>query len=392
MTEQAGGGTQVMRAAQPEKQVVRIGYLPLTDCASLVMAAELGFDERYGIKIELSRETSWAGVRDKLGNGELDAAHVLYGLVFGVQMGIGGQQHDMAVLMNLNHNGQSVALSADMARAGAVDGASLARQLRTAGRPYVFAHTFPTGNHAMLLQYWLAAHGIDPVREARVMTVPPSQMVAALRAGQMDGFCAGEPWGSKAIAEGVGVTATTSGAIWPDHPGKVLGTSAAFAQHHPNTCRALIAAVLEAGRWIDASEANRLQMAAVLAGPAYLNTPQELLAPRILGHYCDGLGKCWNEEHGLRFHGGGAVNFPYLSDGMWFMTQHRRWGLLRDEPDYLAVAGQVTRLDLYRQAAEMTGTPVPASLMRASTLCDGVLWDGSNPEQYAAAFAIRHFF
>lgn len=392
MTEQAGGGTQVMRAAQPEKQVVRIGYLPLTDCASLVMAAELGFDERYGIKIELSRETSWAGVRDKLGNGELDAAHVLYGLVFGVQMGIGGQQHDMAVLMNLNHNGQSVALSADMARAGAVDGASLARQLRTTGRPYVFAHTFPTGNHAMLLQYWLAAHGIDPVRDARVMTVPPSQMVAALRAGQMDGFCAGEPWGSKAIAEGVGVTASTSGAIWPEHPGKVLGTSAAFAQHHPNTCRALIAAVLEAGRWIDASEANRLQMAATLAGPAYLNTPQELLAPRILGHYCDGLGKCWNEQHGLRFHGDGAVNFPYLSDGMWFMTQHRRWGLLRNEPDYLAVAGQVTRLDLYRQAAEMTATPVPASLMRASTLCDGVLWDGSNPERYAASFAIRHFF
>lgn len=389
MTVQTGGH---MRYTQPEKQVVRIGYLPLTDCASLVMAAELGFDERYGIKIELSRETSWAGVRDKLGNGELDAAHVLYGLVFGVQMGIGGQQHDMAVLMNLNHNGQSIALSADMARAGAVDGASLARQMRTAVRPYVFAHTFPTGNHAMLLQYWLAAHGIDPVRDARVMTVPPSQMVAALRAGQMDGFCAGEPWGGKAIAEGVGVTASSSGAIWPDHPGKVLGTSAAFARQHPNTCRALIAAVLEAGRWLDASEANRLQMAAVLAGPAYLNTPQELLAPRILGHYCDGLGKCWHEQHGLRFHGDGAVNFPYLSDGMWFMTQHRRWGLLRDEPDYLAVAGQVTRLDLYRQAAEMTGTPVPNSLMRSSTLCDGVVWDGSNPEQYAASFAIRHFF
>lgn len=389
MTEQAGGH---MRWTQPEKQVVRIGYLPLTDCASLIMAAELGFDEQYGIKIELSRERSWAGVRDKLGNGELDAAHVLYGLVFGVQMGIGGQQQDMAVLMNLNHNGQSVALSADLARAGAVDGPSLARQLRNAGRPYVFAHTFPTGNHAMLLQYWLAAHGIDPVHDARVMTVPPSQMVAALRAGQMDGFCAGEPWGSKAIADGVGVTATTSGAIWLDHPGKVLGTSAAFAQQHPNTCRALIAAVLEAGRWIDASEANRLRMAAILAGPAYLNTPQELLAPRILGHYCNGLGKCWNEQHGLRFHGDGAVNFPYLSDGMWFMTQHRRWGLLRDEPDYLAVAGQVTRLDLYRQAAEMTGTPVPPGLMRASTLCDGVVWDGSNPEQYAASFAIRHFF
>ncbi len=392
MTQGIEGGTALSRAARPEKQLVRIGYLPLTDCASLVMASILGFDEKHGIKIELSRETSWAGVRDKLGNGELDVAHVLYGLVFGVQMGIGGQQHDMAVLMNLHHNGQSVALSAELARAGAVDGPSLARQVRSRARLPVFAHTFPTGNHAMLLQYWLAAHGIDPVRDARVMTVPPSQMVAALRAGQMDGFCAGEPWGYKAVVDGVGVTAASSGAIWPDHPGKVLGASAAFANAHPNTCRALIAAVLEAGRWIDASDTNRLQMAAALAAPGYLNTPQELLAPRILGHYQDGVGKTWTEGHGLRFHGGGAVNFPYLSDGMWFMTQHRRWGLLRDEPDYLAVARQVCRVDLYRQAAEITGTPVPASTMRASTLCDGVLWDGSNPEQYAAAFPIRHFF
>ena len=335
---------------------------------------------------------SWAGVRDKLNNGELDAAHVLYGLVYGVQMGIGGQQRDMAVLMNLNHSGQAVTLSAALAREGAHDGPTLARYMRGAARPFAFAHTFPTGNHAMLLQYWLAAHGIDPLRDARVMTVPPSQMVAALRAGQMDGFCAGEPWGYKAIVDGVGVTAASSGAIWPDHPGKVLGTSAAFARQHPNTCRALIAAVLEAGRWIDASDANRLAMAAILAEPDYLNTPQEMLAPRILGHYQDGLGKTWDEAHALKFYGAGAVNFPYLSDGMWFMTQHRRWGLLRDEPDYLAVARQVNRIDLYRQAAEMTATPVPKSPMRSSTLCDGVVWDGSAPEAYAASFAIGHCF
>jgi nitrate/nitrite transport system substrate-binding protein len=396
MTEQMGGqaahSAQVMRTLQPEKQTIRIGYLPLVDCASLVMASKLGLDEKYGIKIELSREMSWAGVRDKLNSGELDAAHVLYGLAYGVQMGIGGQQHDMAVLMNLNHSGQAVTLSAALAREGAHDGPTLVRHMRAVPRPYAFAHTFPTGNHAMLLQYWLAAHGIDPLRDARVMTVPPSQMVAALRAGQMDGFCAGEPWGYKAIVDGVGVTATASGAIWPDHPGKVLGTSAAFAQQHPNTCRALIAAVLEAGRWIDASDTNRLAMAATLADAAYLNTPQEMLAPRILGHYQDGLGKTWDEAHGLKFYHGGAVNFPYLSDGMWFMTQHRRWGLLRDEPDYLAVARQVNRIDLYRQAAEMTATPVPKAPMRTSTLCDGVVWDGSAPEAYAASFAIGHFF
>lgn len=392
MTEQAGSSARVMRSMHPEKQLIRIGYLPLTDCASLVMASTLGLDEKYGIKIALSREMSWAGVRDKLHNGELDAAHVLYGLVYGVQMGVGGQQHDMAVLMNLNHSGQAVTVSAALAREGARDGATLARHMRAARRPFAFAHTFPTGNHAMLLQYWLAAHGIDPLRDARVLTVPPSQMVAALRAGQMDGFCAGEPWGYKAIVDGVGVTATTSGQIWPEHPGKVLGTSAAFARQHPNACRALIAAVLEAGRWIDASDENRLATAATLAAPGYLNTPLEMLAPRMLGHYQDGLGKTWNEAHGLRFHHDGAVNFPYLSDGMWFMTQHRRWGLLRDEPDYLAVARQVSRIDLYRQAADMTATPVPASPMRSSTLCDGVVWDGSAPEAYAASFAIGHFF
>lgn len=392
MTEKMGDSVQLVRTLHPEKQTIRIGYLPLADCASLVMASKLGLDEKYGIKIELSREMSWAGVRDKLNNGELDAAHVLYGLVYGVQTGIGGQQRDMAVLMNLNHSGQAVTLSAALAREGAHDGPTLARHMRGAARPFAFAHTFPTGNHAMLLQYWLAAHGIDPLRDARVMTVPPSQMVAALRAGQMDGFCAGEPWGYKAIVDGVGVTAASSGAIWPDHPGKVLGTSAAFARQHPNSCRALIAAVLEAGRWIDASDANRLAMAATLAEPDYLNTPQEMLAPRILGHYQDGLGKTWDEAHALKFYGAGAVNFPYLSDGMWFMTQHRRWGLLRDEPDYLAVARQVNRIDLYRQAAEMTATPVPKSPMRSSTLCDGVVWDGSAPEAYAASFAIGHCF
>lgn len=384
--------TDGMRQLAPEKQTVRIGYLPLTDCASLVMASILGFDERHGIKIELSRETSWAGVRDKLASGELDAAHVLYGLVYGVQMGIGGQQRDMAVLMNLNQNGQAITVSSELGRAGAVDGPSLARQVRTSSRTQMYAHTFPTGNHAMLLQYWLAAQGIDPLRDVRVMTVPPSQMVAALRAGQMDGYCAGEPWGYKAIVDGVGVTVATSSAVWPDHPGKVLGTSAVFAKQHPTTCRALIAAVLEAGRWIDASEANRLQMAATLAAPDYLNTQQELLAPRLLGHYQDGLGKTWNDGGRLRFYGDGEVNFPYLSDGMWFMTQHRRWGLLRDEADYLAVARQVNRIDLYRQAAEITGTPLPAGTMRASVLCDGVRWDGSDPEAYAASFAIGHFF
>lgn len=368
-------------SGRPEKDTVRIGYLPLTDCASLVMAALLGFDEKYGVKIVLSKEASWSGLRDKLINGELDAAHVLYGLVYGVQLGIGAAKQDMAVLMGLNQNGQAITLSSQLARQGAVDGPSLARLMHAAprreapgeARTYTFAQTFPTGTHAMWLYYWLAAHGIDPLRQAKVITVPPSQMVASMRAGHIDGFCVGEPWGRRAVMDGVGVAAASTATIWPDHPEKVLGVTAEFAQTYPRTCRAMVAAVLDASRWIDASAANRARMAATLAGAAYLNTSVDAIDPDRLSFYRDG-----------------AVNFPYLSDGMWFMTQQRRWGLLKDDPDYLAVASAVHRLDLYRDAAALTGTPLPAAPMRRSTLLDGVVWDGADPAGYAAAFPIRY--
>lgn len=370
-------------------RTVRVGYLPLTDCASLVMAAEGGFDRKYGIRIALSKEASWAAVRDKLAGGALDAAHVLYGMVYGVQLGIGCQPAPMAVLMNLSQNGQSITLSRALADRGAVNGPALAGHMRSERRPYTFAQTFPTGNHAMLLYYWLAAYGIDPLRDARALTVPPTQMVANLKAGSIDGFCAGEPWGNRAVADGVGVTAATSQQIWPDHPGKVLGTTAAFADGEPAACRALVAAVLDAGRWLDESAQNRTRAAALLARPEYLNISSEVILPRLLGDYRNGLGESWQDPHALAFHRGGAVNFPYLSDGMWFMTQQRRWGLVKEDPDYLAVAGAVNRTGLYRQAAEMAGAALPSSVMRESTLIDGMVWNGADPAAYANSFAIR---
>ena len=380
------------KTSAPEKQTVRIGFNPLTDCASIVMASVLGFDERHGIKIVVSKESSWAGVRDKLITGELDAAHALYGMVYGTELGIGWQQRGMAVLMGLNRNGQGITLSRRLAQQGAVDGASLAALLRSApaGQPgLTFAQTFPTGTHAMWLNYWLAAHGIDPLRDVRTVSVPPAQMVASLAAGNMDGFCAGEPWGHRAVMDGIGVTAATSQQIWPDHPEKVLATSAGFVRTHPNTCRAMIAAVLEASRWIDASDANRMAMAEIISAIPYVNTSRDAIAARILGHYTDGRGNSWEDAHPLRFYQDGEATFPYLSDAMWFMTQQRRWGLLKAEPDYLAVAQQVNQIALYREAAELTATPLPRAPMRRSTLMDGVVWDGSDPARYAAGFAIR---
>jgi nitrate/nitrite transport system substrate-binding protein len=251
-----GLSTQGVWAAgsdKPEKEEIKIGFIPLTDCASVVMASVLGLDKKYGVKFVLSKEASWAGVRDKLSNGDLDAAHVLYGLLYGVQMGMGGQKKDMAVLMGLNNNGQAITLSKKLADKGAVDGASLAKLMQTDKREYTFAQTFPTGTHAMWLYYWLAANGIDPMKDAKVITVPPPQMVANMRVGNMDGFCVGEPWGHRAIMDGVGITATTTQDIWRDHPEKVLGCTLEFAKKYPNTCRAMMAAILEAGKWIDSS-------------------------------------------------------------------------------------------------------------------------------------------
>ena len=164
----------------PEKKEVRIGFIPLTDCASVVMASVLKFDEKYGIKIIPTKEASWAGVRDKLVNGELDMAHVLYGLVYGVHVGLSGPKKDMAVLMTLNHNGQAITLSKKLADKGAIDGPSLAKVMAADKRPdgeaRTFAQTFPTGTHAMWLYYWMAANGINPMKDAKVITVPPPQI------------------------------------------------------------------------------------------------------------------------------------------------------------------------------------------------------------------------
>ena len=374
---------------KPEKAEVRIGFIPLTDCASVVMASVLGFDKKYGIKIVPTKEASWAGVRDKLVNGELDMAHVLYGLIYGVHLGVSGPKKDMAVLMTLNNNGQGLTLSRKLADKGAVNVESLARLMAAEKREYTFAQTFPTGTHAMWLYYWLASAGIDPFKDAKVITVPPPQMVANMRVGNMDGFSVGEPWNHRAIIDGIGVTAATSQDVWKDHPEKVLGTTGEFVKKYPNTCRAVTAAIIEAGRWIDAGLQNKNKMAETIADKSYVNTSVDAINQRILGRYQNGLGKTWDDPNHMKFFNDGAVTFPYLSDGMWFLTQHKRWGLLKDHPDYLAVARQVNQIDLYKQAAGALKVSLPKDAMRSSRLIDGVVWDGKDPAKYADSFKVR---
>lgn len=372
----------------PEREAVRVGFLPLTDCASLVVAATEGFDRKHGLRIALSKRASWASVRDGLVNGDLDAAHALYGLIYGTELGIGGLQHDMAALMTLNRNGQAITLSNRLRDRHIVDGAGLAKAVAARDREHVFAQTFPTGTHALWLYYWLAAHGVYPMGDVVSTVVAPPRTVEALKEGKVDGFCAGEPWNAIAVREKVGFTAATSQEIWPDHPEKVLGATAEFVREFPNTARALVAAILEASRFIETA-ANRDRVAQLIADPAYVDVNAAAIAGRFAGDYEDGLGRRWRDRHAISFHADGAVNYPWLSDGMWFMTQHRRWGMLRADPDYRAVAARVNRIDVYRDAAAAVGVAVPEETTRKSTLIDGVAWDGSDPAKYASSFAQR---
>ena len=368
--------------------VIRIGYLPLTDCAPLVVAHELGLDHQHGIHLELIRESSWSVLRDRLVSGELDAAHALYGMVYGIHLGVGSVQREMAILMGLNSNGQAITLSSRLASQGVRTGANLADRIRTGSRRLVFAQTFPTGTHAMWLYYWLASLGIHPLEDVDMLTIPPQRMVTALQQQQLDGFCAGEPWNALAADQAVGFTVVTSQQIWPDHPEKVLATCADWADVNPALSRTLVTVMLEAARYADVLQ-NREEIANWLAQPAYLNVASEIVRGRLLGQYSDGLGKQWDDPHGLAFFDQGRVNFPWVSDGIWFMTQLKRWGLLRSDPDYGAVANRLHRIDTYRQACQDCGVPVPDQIYRPVQLLDGLWWDGLDPAAYEASFAIH---
>ncbi|WP_393970534.1 CmpA/NrtA family ABC transporter substrate-binding protein [Kluyvera intermedia] len=376
---------------KPELQTVKVGFIPLTDCAPLAIASLKGFDKKYGITLVPSKEASWAAVRDKLVNGELDAAHILYGLLYGLELGIAGKPQAMANLLTLNRNGQGITLSADLQEKGVTDLGGL-KTLVGNSEPgaYTFAHTFPTGTHAMWLYYWLASGGIHPFNDVRTVVVPPPQMVMNMRIGNMVGFCVGEPWNARAINDRIGFTAATSQEIWPEHPEKVLGTRRDWVQQNPNTSRALVAALMDAARWIDASDDNKRETARILAQRGWLNTKEQYLTGRMLGAYDNGMGRQWQDTHPIRFFDQGEVSFPWLSDGMWFLTQFRRWGLLKNDPDYLAIAQRINRIDVWKEAAQAVGgVNVPTQTLRSSKLMDGSIWNGSDPAGYARSFAIN---
>lgn len=359
----------------PEKTHVRLGFVALSDAAPLVAAKLLEFGHAHGLTIELLKQPSWAAIRDKLLSGDLDAAHSLYGLVYGVQLGIGAPQTDMAVLMVLNRNGQAITVSKRLSDAIEVH-QSLPAALATLGRKPVFAQTFPTGTHAMWLYYWLAAQGVHPLRDIESVVIPPPQMVDALQQDRLDGLCVGEPWNAVAQDRGVGRTIAYTSEVWADHPEKVLACRRDFVTRYPGTARALVQTMLEACRWLD-DDSNREEMARRLAGSEFLGVPVGLIASRLL-----------KSDSGVKFFEDGVVNYPHPSEGVWFLAQYSRWGMMDWRPDFSQISAEVCQTDVYRDAAVNVGVDVHAE-RHVARFIDGREWDGGADRGYVEGFGIR---
>src|SRR4051812_7865125 len=259
---------------QSTQRPLRVGYVPLNDAAPLIMAQELGIFAKYGVEVELSREFGWATIRDKGLYGELDAAHAVAGLVFAATLGIGCVARPCVTGLVLNLHGNAITLSNELRAHGVHDAATLRREVeRTRGkRRMIFGVASLYSSHNFVLREWLRRAGIDPVSDVEIVTVPPPQMHDNLRAGNVDGYCVGEPWNSLAVMRRTGWCVATSAELAPRHPEKVLMTRATFAAQRPAEHTALMAALLEACAFCDRPE-NRERVMEALAQPAYLDAP-----------------------------------------------------------------------------------------------------------------------
>jgi nitrate/nitrite transport system substrate-binding protein len=370
---------------------IRIGIIPLTDCASVVMAHELGLYQKHGVDVEVSKEASWANVRDKLLTGELQAAHCLFGMPFSVYTGVGGTAgKELKIAMMLNQNGQAITLAnSSLASVGykEVSKVKPAVDALAGQKTATFAMTFPGGTHDMWIRYWLAAAGIDQ-KAVKIITIPPPQMVANMKVGNMDGFCVGEPWGGVAVKQKIGYTHIATQDLWKHHPEKALVANSDFAEKRTGDLKKVMSAVLEASKWLDESE-NRKKAAPVIGGAAYVNAPPDVIDARLAGDYDLGTapGKHTYSDDSMMFHRDGEVNFPRKAHAIWFMTQYVRFGYLKELPDAAAIADRLILQDLYEEVAGTMGVTLPSDDMKPFTVqLDGVEFDPADPKGSLARY------
>ena len=375
----------------PEAKTMRFGIIALTDCSSIVMAHELGLFKKYGIDSVISKEASWAVIRDKLSLGENHGTHMLLGMPLASTMGLAGSPvKPMVIPWLLNRNGQAITLNNKLKAAGVKnpkDVKPLADRAKASGDPLAFAMTFPVGTHAMWMRYWLASGGVHPDKDVSLITIPPPQMVANMKVDKMDGFCVGEPWNYRAIEDGIGYTVITTQQMWKDHPEKVFAFTEEFAGRNPKSVKATLKALHEASIYIDKMD-NRPKVAEIVSRPTYINCPQGIILARLQGKYDYGDGRKEQDPNYMTFYDR-HTNYPHKSFGLWWLSQFRRWGMVKQAPDYEGISKRVLRSDIYLEAMKEIGVKPAVQEIQKFKFWDGVEFDSKEPEKYAKSFAIH---
>lgn len=416
-------------AVPPERSDLKIGFIKLTDCAPLVVAQELGFFEDEDLYVELEAQANWKILLDRVIAGELDGAHMLAGQPLGATIGIGTKAHIVtAFSMDLNGNAITVS-NAIWERMQQLDPAlaqpkpprpisasalePVVEEWKARGEPLQMGMVFPLSTHNYELRYWLAAAGIHPGfytasdntgtagADVLISVTPPPQMPATLEQGTIQGYSVGEPWNQQAVAMGIGVPVVTDAEIWKDNPEKVFGVTAAWAEANPETHVRLVKALLRAGHWLDASLDNRRKAVAMLARPAYVGADAAVIASSMTGTFTYTKGDTRDAPDFNVFFRHHAT-YPYYGDGVWFLTQMRRWGQIAEpKPDawYDETVRSVYKPAVWREAAQRL---VAENVLSASDVpdtdgyeppdagfIDGVVYDGRQPNAYLKSLAVR---
>jgi nitrate/nitrite transport system substrate-binding protein len=355
-----------------EKKDLKVGFIPITCATPIIMAHPLGFYQKHGLNVEVVKTAGWAVIRDKTLNKEYDAAHMLAPMPLAISMGIGSSPIPYTMPAVENINGQAITLA--MKHKDKRDPKDW--------KGFKFAVPFDFSMHNYLLRYYLAEHGLDPDTDVQIRSVPPPEMVANLRADNIDGFLGPDPFNQRAVFDGVGFIHILSKELWDGHPCCAFAASQEFVTSMPNTYGALLKAIIDATQFAQKAE-NRKQIAEVIAPANYLNQPQTVLEQILTGTFADGLGQVKRDPNRIQFD-----PFPWEGFGIWILTQMKRWGQIKGDVDYAAVAKRVyLETDAARIMKELGFTPPVSGTKTISVM--GKVFDPTKPEAYVNSFAIR---
>jgi len=355
-----------------EKPKLKVGFIPITCATPIIMAQPMGFYSKHGLDVEVVKTAGWAVIRDKTLNKEYDAAHMLSPMPLAITLGAGANPVPYTMPAVENVNGQAITLAIK----------HKGRRDPKTWKGFKFAVPFDYSMHNYLLRYYVAEHGIDPDRDIQIRAVPPPEMVANLRADNIDGFLAPDPVNQRAVYDGVGFIHTLSKEIWEGHPCCAFAASKEFVASMPNTYRALLKAIIDATAYARKAE-NRKEIAAAIAPANYLNQPVTVVEQVLTGTFADGLGNVRRVPDRIDFD-----PFPWHSFAVWILTQMKRWGQLKGDVDYQSVAREVfLATDATKLMAEVGLTP-PTSTYKSFSVM-GKNFDPMKPKEYVASFPIK---